>query len=67
MKNTLIAFVLIIAVSAQPAFAARSGSSRQHNADTSKVRVTETRRSENSECKKYFPLIGSLVTVPCPK
>jgi hypothetical protein len=67
MKKALIALALIFAVSAQPALAARSQSSHQQKADAAKVNVTENSSFANSECKKYFAVIGSLVTVPCSK
>ena len=74
MNKALVALVLVLAVSTQPALAGKSGASR-HGADTPKVKVTEEPRYQHatvgnaghSECKKYFALIGSLVTVPCAR
>ena len=74
MNKALVALVLVLAVSAQPALAAKSGASR-HAAEAPKEKVTEEPRYQratvgntgSSECKKYFALIGSLVTVPCAR
>ena len=74
MNKAFIALVLVLAVSAQPALAAKAGASR-HAADSPKVKVTEEPRyqratvanARHAECKKYFALIGSLVTVPCAR
>ena len=76
MNKAFLALVLVLSVSAQPALAGRSGASRLA-ADAPKAKVTEKARSTptttanagNAECekKKYFALIGRLVTVPCAR
>jgi hypothetical protein len=75
MNKALGALVLVLAAStAQPALAGREGANR-HIADAPKVKVTEEPRSNratvanaaHAECKRYFALIGSLVTVPCAR
>jgi uncharacterized protein YdeI (BOF family) len=74
MNKALVALVLVLAVSAQPALAGKGGPSRRA-ADAPKVKVTEEPRYQratvanagHAECKKYFALIGSLVTVPCAR
>ena len=73
MNKAVVALVLVLAASAaQPALAGREGANR-HIAST--VKVTDEPRSNratvanagHTECKKYFALIGSLVTVPCAR
>jgi hypothetical protein len=72
MNKALAALVLILAVSTQPALAGRAGASR-HTADARKVKEeprytrATVANSAGAECKKYFALIGSLVTVPCAR
>ena len=72
MNKAFVALVLVLAASAQPALAGRATAGR-HAADAQKA--TEKPRSGratmadagHAECKKYFALIGSLVTVPCTR
>ena len=76
MNKAFLALVLVLSVSAQPALAGKPGASR-HAADAPKAKVTEQPRptratttdAGNAECKKkkYFALIGRLVTVPCAR
>ena len=72
MNKAIIALVLVLAVSVQPAIAGKSGAGRQ--ADAPKSKKTEEQRYQRAtvssagqaECKKYFPVIGKVVAVPCP-
>lgn len=69
MNKAIVALVLVLALSAQPALAGKAGA--RHTADASKA-IEEPRSNRatvanagHAECKKYFALIGSLVSVPC--
>ena len=74
MNKSIVALVLVLAVSVQPAIAGKSGAGR-HAADAAKAKKTEETRyqratvsnTEQAECKKYFPVIGKVVAVPCPR
>ena len=74
MNKSIVALVLVLAVSVQPAIAGKSGAGR-HAADAPKAKKTEEPRyqpatvsnAEQAACKKYFPIIGRVVTVPCAR
>lgn len=72
MNKAITALVLVLAFSAQPALAGKSG---RHAADAPKPKETEQAHFQRAamsnagrvECKKYFALIGGLVSVPCTR
>lgn len=74
MNKAIVTLVLILAASAQPALAGRSGAGR-HAAEAPKAKTAAEPRYQpatatdagHAACKKYFALIGSLVTVPCAR
>jgi|SoimicMinimDraft_3_1059731.scaffolds.fasta_scaffold1254462_1 uncharacterized protein YdeI (BOF family) len=74
MKKAVVALVLVLAISAQPALAAKGGANPR-SADAPKAKVTEEPQSNRAtvasagygECKKYFALIGRLAEVPCAR
>jgi len=60
--NKLIAFAfLIVAILIEPALG--------HAATSTHLRGTKAQKEKPqpiAACKKYFPLIGAVVSVPCP-
>ena len=73
MSKAFVVLGLVLAVSTQPALAGKAGVGRQ-TAVAQKAKVNEPRfgraavtHAGPAECKKYFPLIGSLVLVPCAR
>ena len=64
--NKLIAVALVaLAALTQPAPSYAGPNSRLHAAGTQKDKPTASPRSSYVSCKKYFPLIGAIVSVPC--
>jgi hypothetical protein len=72
MSKAFVVLGLVLAFSTQPALAGKTGVGRETAvAPKSKVKVeprfgrSAVTHAGPAECKKYFPLIGSLVSVPC--
>jgi len=62
----LIGVALVaLAVFAQPTPSHAGTNSRLHAAGAQKEKPTPPPRSSYVSCKKYFPLIGAIVSVPC--
>ena len=70
MNKVFVALVLVLVTLTQAALAGSS----PHAGGAQKVKASEGQRSNagttaantgHSQCKKYFALIGALVTVPC--
>lgn len=68
MGKAVISVILVLAVLAQPALAGRSGPSSR-TARESKLAEGQKSKTTNSEsarrCKKYFALVGAVISVPC--
>jgi hypothetical protein len=67
MNKTILSLALIVTTLTQPALASHSGSKHPPVATTAVMAPEKTVAvcSAHSQCKKYFPLIGALVAVPC--
>jgi hypothetical protein len=64
--NRLIGVALVALVAlTQPAPSYAGTTTRQHAAGAQKEKPTPPPRSSYLSCKKYFPLIGAIVSVPC--
>ena len=62
----LIGVALVaLAVLGQPALSHAGTNSRLHAAEAQKEKPPPPPRSSYVSCKKYFPLIGAIVSVPC--
>jgi hypothetical protein len=74
MSKAFVVLCLALTVSTQPALAGKTGVGRQ-TAVAPKAKIKDEPRfgraavthAGPAECKKYFPLIGSLVSVPCAR
>jgi hypothetical protein len=63
-KLTGVALVALAAL-AQPEPSYAGTNTRLHAAGAQKEKPTPLPRSSYVSCKKYFPLIGAIVSVPC--
>jgi len=63
-KLTGVALVALVALT-QPAPSYAGTNSRLHAAGAQKDKPTSSPRSSYVSCKRYFPLIGAIVSVPC--
>jgi hypothetical protein len=74
MSKAFVVLCLALTVSTQPALAGKTGVGRQ-TAVAPKAKIKDEPRfgraavthAGPAECKKYLPLIGSLVSVPCAR
>ena len=66
MNKAIVALVLVLALSAQPALAGKAGARHTSKAiEEPRSNRATVANAGHAECKKYFALIGSLVSVPC--
>jgi hypothetical protein len=64
--NKLIPVALMtVTLLAQPAQTHAGTNTRSHGAGAQKEKPPPTPRSSYVSCKRYFPLIGAIVSVPC--
>jgi hypothetical protein len=64
--NRLIGVALVaLALLTQPTPGQAGTNARLHAAGAQKEKPTPQSRSSYVSCKKYFPLIGAIVSVPC--
>jgi hypothetical protein len=70
MNKAIVALVLVLAVSTHPALAGKRQAADAPNTkgkDEPRLGRSTVANAGPAECKKYFPLIGSLVSVPCAR
>ena len=65
MTKSIGIALVALAVLAQPAPSHAGTNARLHPAGAQKDKPTPPPRSSYVSCKKYFPLIGAIVSVPC--
>ena len=68
MNKIIVTVVFVFAALTQSALASAGVAKHPPAATAQKVKALEktaTLHSAHSQCKKYFALIGALVTVPC--
>lgn len=66
MKKLIGVGLVALAFLTQPAPSYAGTNSRLHAAGPQKEKSTPPPRSSYVSCKRYFPLIGAIVSVPCP-
>ena len=65
MNKSIGVALVALAVLTQPAPSYAGTNTRLHAAGAQKEKPTPPPRSSYVSCKKYFPLIGAIVSVPC--
>jgi len=64
MRKLIAAAFLVVAVLTEPALAHAGANSHSRAIRAQKEKPTPLSGSD-ANCKKYFPLIGAVVSVPC--